>query len=255
MGTEEALRRVKLIAPMLRRDVETAILSHAVMEAANDTIPKGMAGTYSDFVDTYSAVQNSLSLKLAMDLARIFDLSEGGRSHPPEKQDKASIQVLGALLRRPDVQNRLEEEAAQWFPGSAHFATVGSAHPQVVEAMLDEDYRSQNRHDCRKAIAAFLALAGRLEVEGSEEKDALRRTRDFRHSRLAHALFDKEPKAPKYADLNLLLDLAKGVATSASLAVEGLSNDLGDQARRARQNAEGYAACVLDGLQRAPHNR
>jgi AbiU2 len=254
MDTEEALRRVKLIAPMLRRDVETAILSHAVMEAANDTIPKGMASTYSDFVDTYSAVQNALSLKLMMDLARIFDLSEGGPSHPREKQDKASIQVLGALLRRPDVQNGLEEEAAKWFPGSAHFATVGSAPPQVVEAMLEEDYRSQNRDDCRKAIAAFLALAGRLE-EGSEEKDALGRTRDFRHSRLAHALFDKEPKTPKYADLNLLLDLAKEAATSASLAVEGLSNDLGDQARRARQNAEGYAACVLDGLRRAAHNR
>ena len=37
MDTEEALRRVKLIAPMLRGDVERAILSHAVMEAANDT--------------------------------------------------------------------------------------------------------------------------------------------------------------------------------------------------------------------------
>jgi hypothetical protein len=65
MDTEEALRRVKLIAPMLRRDVETAILSHAVMEAANDTIPKGMASTYSDFGGTYFAVQNSLALKLA----------------------------------------------------------------------------------------------------------------------------------------------------------------------------------------------
>jgi AbiU2 len=258
MDTEEALRRVKLIAPMLRRDVETAILSHAVMEAANDTIPKGMASTYSDFGGTYFAVQNSLALKLAMDLARIFDLSEGSR-YPPEKQDKASIPVLAALLRSPDVQNGLEQEAANWFPGAAHFGTIGDAPPEVVEAglkKLEEDCRSQNRDDCRNAIADFLALAGRFDVEGSEEKAALGRTRDFRNRRLAHSLFDKKLEAPpRYADLNLLLDLAKEAATSASLAVEGLSTDLGDQARRDRQNAEGYAACVLDGLQRAASNR
>ena len=93
-------------------------------------------------------------------------------------------------------------------------------------------------------------------MEDSEEKAALGRTRDFRNRRLAHSLFDKEPEAPpRYADLNLLLDLAKEAATSASLAVEGLSTDVGDQARRDRQNAEGYAACVLDGLQRAASNR
>ena len=217
-----------------------------------------MASTYSDFGGTYFAVQNSLALKLAMDLARIFDLSEGSR-YPPEKQDKASIPVLAALLRSPDVQNGLEHEAANWFPGTAHFGTIGDAPPEVVEASLkklEEDYRSQNRDDCRNAIADFLALAGRLDVEGSEEKAALGRTRDFRNRRLAHSLFDKEPEAPpRYADLNLLLDLAKEAATSASLAVEGLSTDLGDQARRDRQNAEGYAACVLDGLQRAASNR
>jgi hypothetical protein len=258
MDTEEALRRVKLIAPMLRGDVERAILSHAVMEAANDTIPKGMASTYSDFGDAYFAVQNSLALKLAMDLARIFDLSEGAR-YPPEKQDKASIPVLAALLRRPDVQNELEQEAANWFPDTAHFGTIGDAPLEVIEAglkKLEEDYRSQNRDGCRRAMADFLALAGRLEVEGSEEKAALGRTRDFRNRRLAHALIDKEPKAPpKYADLNLLLDLAKEAATGASLAVEGISTDLSDQARSARQNAEGYAACVLDGLQRAARKR
>jgi hypothetical protein len=51
-----------------------AILSHAIMEAANDTVPKGMAGTNTIFSDTYFCTQNALALKLAMDLARIFDL-------------------------------------------------------------------------------------------------------------------------------------------------------------------------------------
>jgi hypothetical protein len=32
---------------------------------------------------------------------------------------------------------------------------------------------------------------------------------------------------------------------------EGLNNEFDDQAQRERESAEGYAACVLDGLERA----
>ncbi|GLS11637.1 hypothetical protein N181_31385 [Sinorhizobium fredii USDA 205] len=74
MDTGEALRRVRLILPMLQQDVRTAILSHAVMEASNDTIPKGMVGLHTESTDTYGAIHNALALKLALDLARIFDL-------------------------------------------------------------------------------------------------------------------------------------------------------------------------------------
>jgi hypothetical protein len=84
----DALARVQLISPRLREDVGTAALSYDVMEAANNTIPTGLAGIYTPFSSTYSAGQNALSLKVAMDPARIFDLSEG---HPAEAQDKASI--------------------------------------------------------------------------------------------------------------------------------------------------------------------
>jgi hypothetical protein len=48
-----------------------------------------------------------------------------------------------------------------------------------------------------------------------------------------------------------LLDLAKEAATRSVLAIEGLNIDFSDEARRDRENAEGYAACVLDGLRRA----
>ncbi|AUW43861.1 hypothetical protein [Rhizobium leguminosarum] len=44
LNTEEALRRVRLIVPMLVADVQTAVLLHAVLEASNDTIPEGMMG-------------------------------------------------------------------------------------------------------------------------------------------------------------------------------------------------------------------
>lgn len=254
MDTDEALRRVKSIAPMLRGDVGTAVLSHAIMEAANDTIPKGMAGTHIAFGEIYNATQNALALKLAMDLARIFDLSEGGR-YPPHEQDKASIPVLAALLRKPDIQSALEQEAVEWLPGAAHLGTFGPAPPGVLEAAIkeaEENHRSHDRDRCGRAIADFLAVAGRLEIQGSEGAAALRRIRVFRNRRLAHLLFDKEPEAvPKYSDLSFLVEVAQEAARLASLAVEGLSVDFSDQARDDRRNAEGYAACVLDGLKRA----
>jgi hypothetical protein len=88
MDTTEALRRIRLIAPMMRKDVQTADLSSLVMEAANNTIPKGLEGAFTPCTNIYLAGQNALTLKLAMDLARIFDLSEG---RPAEAQEKASI--------------------------------------------------------------------------------------------------------------------------------------------------------------------
>jgi hypothetical protein len=64
-------------------------------------------------------------------------------------------------------------------------------------------------------------------------------------------LFDQEPDAlPKYADLDLLLSIAKEAAKHASLAVDGLNTDFDDLSREDRRNADRYYACVLDGLKR-----
>jgi hypothetical protein len=131
MNTEEALRRVRLITPMLRDEVRTAILSHAILEAANDTIPKGLGGVHTEYAPTFNAVQNALALKLALELARIFDLSAS--RGPPEEQDKASIPVLAALVERPDVQADLKRDAEEnWFPGVSHIDTAGAEQPAAT---------------------------------------------------------------------------------------------------------------------------
>ena len=90
------------------------------MEAANNTIPKGFRGTFTPFTNIYLAGQSALTLKLAMDLARILDLSEG---RPAEAQDKASIPVLAALLTRPDVRDgllqvccKMDRRHQNWLP-------------------------------------------------------------------------------------------------------------------------------------------
>jgi hypothetical protein len=251
MDTEEAVRRVRLITPMLRNDVKTAILSHAVMESANGTIPKGVAGLQIASADTYHAVQSALTIKVAMDLARIFDRSE---NRPLENQDKASVPILAALLGRSDVQTVLVREAANWIGEAAHVHHPSSAPADLLDAALrslEEQHRSEERVSCRKAIDEFLTIAARLTIDGSKEKVAFERIRELRHRRLAHSLFDKQPEAlPKYSDLQILLDVAKEAAERASLAVERLNTDFADLAQHDRENADGYYACVLDGLQR-----
>lgn len=82
--SKEALERIEKIVPMLRHDVETAILSYEVMEAQNAIVPPGLKGYQTEFVQTYDAIQNALVLKLAMDIARVFDTSTG---RPIERQD------------------------------------------------------------------------------------------------------------------------------------------------------------------------
>ena len=71
----------------------------------------------------------ALSLKLAMDLARIFDLSVGKYAYPAEAQGKASIPVLAALLTRPDVQDGLLQDAAKWIAGS----TANATHRSTID--------------------------------------------------------------------------------------------------------------------------
>jgi hypothetical protein len=55
---------------------------------------------------------------------------------------------------------------------------------------------------------------------------------------------------PIYADLDLLLSIAKEAAKHASFAVEGNNVDFDDQAKEDRKNADDYYACVLDGIKR-----
>ncbi|MGR9268163.1 AbiU2 domain-containing protein [Rhizobium leguminosarum] len=254
LTTDEALRRVRSIVPMLVADVQTAILSHAVLEASNDTIPPGMKGYWTEFNETYNAVQNALTLKLALDVARIFDISASAR-YPAEEQDKASVQVLAALLQRVDVPAELERAAAGWTPSFDYagddFADMPDGVSGVLKEMAEDD-AEEHKASCRAAINAFVAEAARLKDEAEETHGALTRVREFRNKRLAHSLFDKEPDAfPLYSDLDLLLGIAKKAARLAKLAVEGGNTELEEQAARNRENAEGYAGCVLDGLKRA----
>jgi hypothetical protein len=174
LDAADALERVRLISPRLRENVETADVSSILLNAANDIIPKGLRGVYTPLERAFLGGQNASSLKLAMDLARIFDLSQGKTAYPAEEQTKASIPVLAALLTRQDVQDGLLQDAAKWIEG----IKFGDA--------------------CQKAITDFLALAQGLEVRDSEENAALARIREFRDFRLAHSCSTRSPRRCQY---------------------------------------------------------
>ncbi|TAU37642.1 hypothetical protein ELI43_34075 [Rhizobium leguminosarum] len=215
-----------------------------------------MKGHWTEFNETYNAVQNALTLKLALDIARIFDLSVSAK-YPAGEQDKASVQVLAALLERDDVTAELDKAATEWMSGFDYAGDDFASLPDGVNDMLAEmagDDAEENKASCRSAINEFIAEAAKLNDEAAGAHGALTRVRDFRNKRLTHSLFDKEPDAlPLYSDLDILLEAAKIAARLAKLA-EMEATELEEQADRNRENAEGYAACVLDGLKRAACN-
>ena len=156
IDTPEAIRRIGKITPMLQKDVTTAALSHVVLEVANEMVPKALAVVHLPSAGIYGAGQNALALKVAMDLARIFDISE---ALPAEEQDKASVPVLAALVRRPDVQEVMDRGAGLWFPGTGHVLDTGLS-PEVrdeIAKLVEEDLKSEYRAGHRQAVRDFLA--------------------------------------------------------------------------------------------------
>jgi AbiU2 len=225
LNTVEALRRVHEIETMLRANVREMSRSYVIMETANSTVSNKFDGQQINGAPTFRAIQIAMGLKIAMDLARIFDLT-GKRT--VENQDKASVPVLGALLARLDVQEALTQEARQWL---------------FVRA--EEEVR-QATHSC-------LQSASVLEIPHSDAAQALKRVRDFRTTRLAHSLFDKKPeRLPLYNDLKLLRGLAEEFTTHAAMATRGHLVSCSEWAEIDEADAVDYFKCVLDGVSRVP---
>ncbi|QPF85501.1 hypothetical protein IC762_03980 [Bradyrhizobium genosp. L] len=206
LDSDEAVRRTKLIAPLLATDTWFALRARATLHAANDVVSDDRFNRPTPFGDTFNVTQNSLALTVALALARLFDVSDPDR-YPIELQDKASIPVLAHLLMRKDVQESLTRDARGW-------------HPQLIDgAELGEA-------SCQDAFSSALALH-EMYVNSESYQDAQSRLRSFRTGRLAHHLFDDPPSdLPRFDDLDTLGDFAKRFARAAVLAVVGHDRDL-----------------------------
>jgi hypothetical protein len=98
---------------MLLDDIRNAVELTETMEAANQIVPPALEGRQVDWGEPYNIIQNSLALKLAIDVARIYDVSEHRNL---DKQAKASIPILAHHLGKPEVQNVFIDKTRYWTP-------------------------------------------------------------------------------------------------------------------------------------------
>ena len=227
MEDVEAVRRTKAIIPLLFTDILVAIKTMAVFESANDMVPKEMREAVSYYSNTFNITQYSLSLKLALDVARVFDVSDPNRFRI-ENQEKASLQVLAALIGRDDVKFYFESNSKNWVGGSA---------PVTL------------------AIAKFLEKIDSLNSLESQPFEALQRVRSFRTTRLAHSLFDTSPDQLPYPyidDLRILLKLAGEALNEIQLISTGSNFDYLEGMSVTREIADEYHKMLLVGLKSGP---
>ena len=164
---EEAIRRVDEIVVMSATDFRAASRTYVVWKSSNDIIAFQMKDVRGKNAHSFNVIQNSLLMKLALDVARIFDHSDIVR-HPMAEQDKASIPVLAALIGIPSVQAELLSRAAK---------------------------SSQTAININTEIANIIGVWQKFVVPNSAELNALKRLKEFRTKRLAHALFDSDRKS------------------------------------------------------------
>jgi hypothetical protein len=87
-------------------------------------------------------IQNSLAIRLTLDVAKVFDV---GLSRPLDDQDKASIPILAHYLARSDVRYHLLERARAWTPhypeqGAAALERVrGLRHRRLAHSLFDKE--------------------------------------------------------------------------------------------------------------------
>lgn len=214
VSTEEALRRVDLIVPMLALDVRRALVSRAYLQAGNGRVIADLSGLQTQAADGHDQSQNAHRIMLSIELARIFDCG----NRPPEKQDKASLPILSHYLGREDVQAALSSRT-QHIERSARIAAT---------------------------IASYLRRWRR--VLGGNEQAALSRLRAFRDYEVAHSIFDQQPDRPTYAEIFRLCTLAAGLVHRAETALDADETDFLLNARVYRRQASAYWGAFTVGV-------
>lgn len=214
VSTEEALRRIDLIIPMLALDVRRALVSRAFLQVGNGRVIADLSGLQTQAAVGHAQSQNAHRIMLSVELARIFDV----RNRSPEKQDKASLPILSHYLGRDDVRTAL---------------TSRTSHVE---------------RSARVAASVVSYLMRWQRVLGGSEQVALSRLRAFRDYEVSHSIFDKQPDRPTYADLFRLCTLAAGLVHRAETAVDADETDFRLNARIYRQQASAFWGAFTVGV-------
>jgi hypothetical protein len=219
-GVAAAIDRLDEMIPLITRDVEVALQTEAALESANEIVTGDLSGAQFYGADCYNAVKLSMSLFLALTLAKLFEtpsLRRGkSKSERLNKSDVASIPLMIRLLKQARCRKRLCSRAHNWKP-----TNVPEIHAKSCERAID------------RAIDAYDQFrrthAGR---------NAVAKLKRFRDKKIAHTLLDialtstptkgrpSKSAPPLYRELFVLMDVARNVAEHARLAIAGIHIDL-----------------------------
>jgi len=200
-----AIDRIDKMVPLIIDNVSIAMRLESTLETGNETIAviRGGAerGPQWYGAHCYSTVSYSVTLTLALTLARLFDA--GSRNRHANRRGVASIPLLLRLLKQKRCRSVLVCRARDWTPAIPSMATH---HEATVNQAIDA------------AIAAYAKL-----MSNPSGRAVAARLKEFRDKKLAHSLIDAVLNSlPKFEDLFLLLKVAMEVTAHARLAVAGI---------------------------------
>lgn len=190
-----ALDRLGLMVASLEENIKIALGTKAVLESGNRII-KLNPQRKCPGASAYDTIHQSLTINLALSLARIFD--PGTKSRHPNKRDIASIPLIIRLLKQRRCQKALTKRAKLWVPGIPHFEEIQAK-------------------GCQRAIDKAISSYAKL-----KKIKPAHRLRNLRNYQLAHSMMrDMLEKIPTYNDLFFLMDIARDVTQSSMLAING----------------------------------
>lgn len=209
---DEAVDRLDEMIRLINIDVQVALATEAALEAANNEVMGDLKGVKFYGADCYNAVRQSMSIFLAITLAKLFEtptlrgMSKGTRFN---KSDVASIPLMIRLLKQKRCKAILRGRAADWTPQI----------PQMTSRQIAACDRAIER-----AIESYEKLARTL-----AGRHAVAKLKKFRDKVVAHTLLGVAIEAaPTYREMFLLLDVAREVTEQARLAINGIHVDLSD---------------------------
>jgi hypothetical protein len=205
-----ALDRLDKMIELISPDVTIGIQTKAALETANGIVTGELRDVQFYGADCYNTAKQSMSLFLALMLAKLFEtpsLRGQSKSTRFNKSDVASIPLMIRLLKQKRCRTSLSMRARDWTP----------AFPSRAEI---------NAKDCERAIDRAIEAYAKLRRTHAG-RNAVAKLKLFRDKVLAHTLLGKVLKsAPLYREMFLLMDVARDVAEHARLAVDGRHLDL-----------------------------
>lgn len=225
-----AVERIDKMIPLVLENVKPAMRLEATLETGNEVIQTLRTGAARGpnwyGANCYNAVIASVTLNLALSLAKLFDL--GAKRTKPNKRDVASIPLLLRLVRQKRCRAALSARAREWMPDGG----LAASNEATV------------RHELDAALAAYAGLKRK-----NKGRKATATLKGFRDKKLAHSLIDVAlTSLPRYEDLSLLLNVSMAITAHLRLAINGENWTPEDFHREGRRQGEAFWGPAIKGV-------